>query len=141
MDMTKQRLEEYRSKKDEIKELQYKLQHLGEGDSLIGNDVIMDYRDGFPRPQSIVGYDYDKEDRLRNLYENRLAKLEKECQEVELWIEAIPDSMTRRIFRMFYVDRMTCSQIGKKVHADKSTVSRRIDNFLKVATHATNATV
>ena len=44
MEMTKERLEMYRSNRDEIKELKYKLDHLGEGDSLIGNDVIFDYR-------------------------------------------------------------------------------------------------
>lgn len=132
MDMTKQRLEEYRSKKDEIKELQYKLQHLGEGDSLIGNDVIMDYRDGFPRPQSVVGYDYEKEERLRTLYENRLAKLKKECEEVELWIEAIPDSLTRRIFRMKYIDYMTQRQISRKVNLDQSAVSKKMSRFLKM---------
>ena len=47
--MTRERLEAYRSNRDEIKELKYKLEHLGEGDSLIGNDVIFDYRKGYPR--------------------------------------------------------------------------------------------
>ena len=58
--MTKNRLEEYKSKKDEIRELQQKLDNLGKGDSLIGNDTILDYQTGYPRPQSIVGYDYLK---------------------------------------------------------------------------------
>lgn len=53
MEMTKERLEEYRSKKAEIQELQYRLNHLGEGDSLIGNDVIMDYR-LFPKTTNTV---------------------------------------------------------------------------------------
>ena len=55
MEMTRERLEGYRSCREEIQELQYKLDHLGEGDSLIGNDVIMDYRDGFPRPAERSG--------------------------------------------------------------------------------------
>ena len=141
MEMTRERLEGYRSCREEIQELQYKLDHLGEGDSLIGNDVIMDYRDGFPRPQSVVGYDYDKYERLRKAYESRIEKLQAECAEVELWIEAIPDSLTRRIFRMCFVNRMPLQKIGQKVHMDKSTVSRKINNYLEVATHATNATL
>lgn len=141
MEMTRERLEGYRSCREEIQELQYKLDHLGEGDSLIGNDVIMDYRDGFPRPQSVVGYDYGKYERLRKAYESRIEKLQAECAEVELWIEAIPDSLTRRIFRMCFVNRMPLQKIGQKVHMDKSTVSRKINNYLKVATHATNATL
>lgn len=132
MEMTRERLEGYRSCRDEIQELQYKLDHLGEGDSMIGNDVIMDYRDGFPRPQSVVGYDYDKYERLRKAYESRIAKLQAECAEVELWIEAIPDSLTRRIFRMYYIDGMRQSHIAKKVHLSQAEVSKKISRFLKL---------
>lgn len=132
VEMTRERLEGYRSCRDEIQELQYKLDHLGEGDSLIGNDVIMDYRDGFPRPQSVVGYDYGKEERMRKAYESRIEKLRAECAEVELWIEAIPDSLTRRIFRMYYVDGMRQSHIAKKVHLSQAEVSKKISRFLKL---------
>lgn len=132
MEMTRERLEGYRSCREEIQELQYKLDHLGEGDSLIGNDVIMDYRDGFPRPQSVVGYDYGKYERLRKAYESRIEKLQAECAEVELWIEAIPDSLTRRIFRMYYVDGMRQSHIAKKVHLSQAEVSKKISRFLKL---------
>ena len=65
MGMTRERLEGYRSCKEEIRELQYKLAHLGEGDSLIGNDVVFDYRTGYPKPQSVVGYDYELERRRK----------------------------------------------------------------------------
>lgn len=133
MEMTRERLEGYRSCKEEIRELQYKLAHLGEGDSMIGNDVILDYQTGYPRPQSVVGYDDKREERLRKTYESRIAKLQAECAEVEQWVEAIPDSLTRRIFRMYYIDRMNQGKIAKKVHLSQSQVSRKIDGFLKDA--------
>ena len=139
--MEREQLERYLSQKEEIRELQYKLEHLGEGDSLVGNSTIFDYSTGFPRPQAVVGYDYNKEWRLRERYKTRLEKLKADCEETEQWIEAIPDSQTRRIFRMRFLDGMILEQIGKKIHVDKSTVSRKIENFLKVATHATNATL
>ncbi len=130
--MDRKQLERYRSQKEEILELQYKLEHLGEGDSLTGNDIIFDYSTGFPRPQAVVGYDYDKEQRLRARYKDRLLKLKKECEETEQWVEAIIDSQTRRIFRMYYLDGDTQQRIGEKLHMDKSTVSRKIENFLKL---------
>lgn len=130
--MDRQQLERYRSQKEEIRELQYKLEHLGEGGSLIGNDIIFDYSTGFPRPQAVVGYDYDKEQHLRTRYENHLNKLQKECEETEQWVEAIPDSQTRRIFRMYYLEGETQQKIGKKLHLDQSSVSRKIENFLKL---------
>ena len=139
--MDRQQLERYRSQKEEIRELQYKLEHLGEGGSLIGNDIIFDYSTGFPRPQAIVGYDYDKEQRLRARYESHLNKLQKECDETEQWIEAISDSQTRRIFRMRYLEGKTLEQVGKKTYMDKSKKKRKIDNFLKIATNATNAII
>ena len=139
--MEREQLERYLSQKEEIRELRYKLEHLGEGDSLIGNSTIFDYSTGYPKPQAVVGYDYNKEWRLRERYETRLEELQVDCEETEQWIEAIPDSQTRRIFRMRFIEGMILEQIGKKMHVDKSTVSRKIDNFLKVATHATNATL
>lgn len=139
--MEREQLERYLSQKEEIRELRYKLEHLGEGDSLIGNSTIFDYSTGFPRPQAVVGYDYNKEWRLRERYKTRLEKLETDCEETEQWVEAIPESQTRRIFRMRFLEGMILEQIGKKMHVDKSTVSRKIENFLKVATHATNATI
>jgi len=132
-EMTKERLEKYRSKKAEIPELRRKLADLGKGDSLIDNDVIMDYRKGYPRPQSVVGYDYEREVKLRETWEKKIERLEKECLEVELWIEEISDSLTRRIFRMKYVDGMTQQQIARKLHMDQSNISKKISKFLKMA--------
>ena len=99
---------------------------------MLGHDVILDYQTGFPRPQSIVGYDHEKEERLRRTYESRIAKLQAECAEVELWIEAIPDSLTRRIFRMYYIDGMNQSKIAKRVHLSQAEISKKISRYLKV---------
>ena len=132
-EMTKERLNEYRSNKAEIQELKYKLAHLGEGDSMIGNDVILDYTKGYPRPQSVVGRDDKRQQALQERWSKRIAKLEAECLAVELWIEAIPDSGARRIFRMCYEDGLTQQQVAMKLHMDQSGVSKKISKFLKLA--------
>lgn len=137
--MDREQLERYQSQKEEIRELRYKLEHLGEGDSLVGNSTIFDYTTGFPRPQAVVGYDYNREDYLREKYRSRMKKLQADCEETEQWVEAIPDSQTRRIFRMYYLDGMTQKAIGKKMHLDRSRISRKIDDFLKNAHKAQNA--
>ena len=99
---------------------------------MIGNDVILDYRTGYPRPQSVVGHDDKREERLRKTYESRIAKLQAECAEVEQWVEAIPDSLTRRIFRMYYIDGMNQGKIAKKVHLSQAEISKKISRYLKV---------
>lgn len=139
--MTREQLESYKSKKAEIQELQYKLSHLGEGDSMIGNDTIFDYRTGYPRPQAVVGVDWEKMGRLSDRYHKRIETLTAECEKVEEWIEDISDSLMRRIFRMYFVDGLTQKQIGNVIHLDKSRISRRIDDFIKNAPKATNATL
>lgn len=137
--MEREQLERYLSQKDEIGELRYKLEHLGEGDSMVGNTVIFDYKTGFPRPKAVVGYDHDREKRLRERYETRLEKLQVDCEEIENWIESISDSQTRRIFRMYYLDGETQRKIGEKLHMDRSRISRKIDDYLKNAHKAQNA--
>lgn len=98
----------------------------------MGHDVILDYQTGYPRPQSVVGHDDKREERLRKTYESRIAKLQAECAEVEQWVEAIPDSLTRRIFRMYYIDGMNQGKIAKKVHLSQAEISKKISRYLKV---------
>lgn len=137
--MTREQLESYKSKKNEVQELRYKLDHLGEDGCMTGNSTINDYRTGYPRPQPVVGVDWEKYDRLKARYRQQIETLLTECEEVELWIEDITDSLTRRIFRMYFVDGLTQRIIARKVHMDKSTVGRKIENYLKVAPNAPNA--
>lgn len=131
--MTRERLEAYRSNRDEIKELKYKLDHLGEGDSLIGNDVIFDYQTGYPIAQAIVGYDYELEAKRRTRYENQIAKLELEQEQIEEWVFTIRDSQARRIFQMYFLEGMTQEKVARKMHMDQSRISRKIDQLLKNA--------
>lgn len=131
--MTKEMLQSYRSKKDEIAELDWVLRHRWQDEGMIGNNVVFDYRKGYPRPQSVVGFDYDRYDRLQDRDNAKKALLEKECAEIEEFVESIPDSLTRRIFRMSFIDGRKQKYVAKAVHLDQSRVSRRIDDYLKNA--------
>lgn len=130
--MTREQLEQYRSNMEEIKELTYKLENLGDGDSLIGNDVVFDYRTGYPKPQSVVGYDYELEARRRDMYSKRIIKLKEECTDTETWIDSIPNSLTRRIFRMSFIDGLSQQKVARRVHLSQSAISKKIDAFLKM---------
>lgn len=129
--MTRERLEGYKSKKEEIQELEYKLRHLGEGDSMIGNSTIMDYRSGYPQPQTVVGVDWKRYDNAKARYSHRIQKLQTECDEIEQFVEAISDSLTRRIFRMYYIDGISQENVAKAVGYSRGRVSQKINDFLK----------
>ena len=141
MEMTRERLEQYRSNLQEVRELTYKLDHLGEGDSLIGNDVIMDYKKGYPRPQSVVGYDYDLEARRRERYESLRGKLQAENDNIEEFVFGIPDGMVRRIFRLYFLEGKTMDWIAREVHMEKSSISKKISKYLKLSPNSTKSTV
>lgn len=124
----------YRSKKAEIRELTAIIENRYRDDSLIGNDVILDYSKSYPPiPQGVVGFDLAKYNRLQERDQRRKEKLEKECAEIEDFIEGIEDSLTRRIFRMTFIDGEKQRKVARKVHLDQSRVSRKIDGYLKNA--------
>lgn len=130
--LTKEFLESYKSKKVEICELQNILQFGIGGNAMIGNDTILDYRKGYPVPQAVVGVDWDKMARTENRHRNRIKILKKECEEVEQFIDEIPNSLTRRIFRMYFIENKTQKEISKIIHIERSVISRRIDNFIRL---------
>lgn len=133
MDITKELLQGYRSKKDEIQELDYILKNRWRDEGLIGNDVIFDYSKGYPMPQSVVGFDQAKYERLQNRDLRRKEQLEQECEEIETFVENIDESLTRRIFRMCFIDGRKQKDVAKAVHLDQSRVSRKVDDYLKNA--------
>lgn len=49
---------------------------------------------------------------------------------VEEFINAIPVSRDRRIFRMIYIDNMTQQQVANKLFIDRSYVSKIIDKYI-----------
>lgn len=133
--MEKAHLEAYKSNADEIEELKGKLKKMGteEGkEKLVESDTILDYQKGYPRPQTVTGYNYKKEWHLRHRYSDRIEKLEKEQEEIEQWIFDIRDNQLQRIFRLRYLEGRTLEEVASKVHMDKSTVSRKIENHLNL---------
>ena len=133
MDITKELLKGYRSKKSEIQELNYILKNRWRDEGIIGNDVIFDYSKGYPMPQSVVGFDQEKYERLQDRDQRRKEQLEQECEEIEEWVEAIPDSLTRRIFRMCFIDGRKQKDVAKAVHMDRSSISKKIDDYLQLS--------
>ena len=77
----------------------------------LGNDTIFDYKTGYPRPQSIVGFDQQKYDRRRKALERKKEKV----RVIDQWIDDIKDGQTRCVFRMFYRQGMTWKIIAKQI--------------------------
>ena len=72
--------------------------------------VILNGKNGSKKPESVVGFDYDRYDRRKEA----LQRKKEEARAIREWIEAIEDGQTRCVFRMFYVDGMTWERIASK---------------------------
>lgn len=135
MQVTKELLSAYRSKRQEIKELDFMLNNRWKSETMLSVDTVLNYRKGYPVPEGVVGFDQERYERLQNRDLRKKELLEKECKAVEEFVSEIKDSMTRRIFQMYFINgdsRVTQAAVARKVHLDQSMVSRKIDEYLKV---------
>lgn len=108
--ITRKLLRNYQKYKRELPFLKAELEEMLTTDAGLGSSVILDYRKGYPRPQGIVGVDFD-------LYEHRKGVLERRKEQVkavEQWISAIEDGQVRCVFRMRYINGMSWVKIAEK---------------------------
>lgn len=131
--LTRKQLEQYKSKKEEIAELEAAISKLGSGEGLMGSSTVFDYRSGYPVPQAVVGVDREKFWSTKERYEAKIAELKAECEEVEDFILGIEDSLIRRIFRLCYMEGMTQDGVAKDINMHRSTISKKISDFFKVS--------
>lgn len=108
--ITRKLLRNYQKYKRELPFLRAELEEMLTTDAGLGSSVILDYQTGYPRPQSVVGFDFD-------LYEHRKGVLERRKEQVkavEQWISAIEDGQVRCVFRMRYINGMSWVKIAEK---------------------------
>lgn len=110
MEMTREKLDRYRKLLKEIPVLENELAELWLTEKGMGNSVILNGKNGSKKPESVVGFDYDRYDR----WKEALQRKKEEARAIREWIEAIEDGQTRCVFRMFYVDGMTWERIASK---------------------------
>ena len=128
--ITRKMLDDYRKNKKDIPLMELDIELMKQGDNGFNNSTIFDYRTGEPRPQSVVGFDWDD-------YYDRQDKLDKkkpEVDAVEKWINAIKDGQIRYVFKSFYINGMTWEKIAVKTGYANSPDYPRLyirDKYLK----------
>ena len=130
--ITRKLLDEYRDmrKKRTIPILEMELEEMKQGDNGFGNSTVFDYRDGYPRPQSVVGFDWDLYERREAVISNKKAIV----KAVNTWINSIEDGQTRYVFKCFYKDTMEWGKIAVKMGYAESPDYPRLmirDRYLK----------
>ena len=71
-------------------------------------------------------------EQIRRKEAERLQVLE-EIQEVEEFLEGIEDAEIKEVFELLYVDGKKQKEAADILHIDRSYVSKKINNFLKLS--------
>lgn len=107
--MTKKELAQYRSLCDEILELETAIKENTEHSTVRGSDAEFPY---LSHPMQVSGVQ-DTTDNQNTLIRVRKLKLKK--QEIESFIENIEDSLTRRIFRLRFIEGFNWVKVAMQV--------------------------
>ena len=129
--MTKNELVEYCDLKNEISDLENRIDKIHKMSEIVSDTV----QNGYKHRAVIFGIDLNRKRKL-HMYENKLQNFYDELFEkqnkIEDYIETIPQSNIRRIFRYRYIDGFSWNQIQilmKYNHED--TARRKHDRFLE----------
>ena len=109
MKITKRMLDNYQKYKREIPLLRAELEEMSSTDAGLGSSTVFDYRSGYPKPQSVIGFDQERYDRRRSALKEKTETV----HAVNIWIEEIPDAQTRAVFRMRYIEGENWEKIAK----------------------------
>lgn len=141
--MDKKTLESYGRIKLEIEALEKRIKTLQKEQPQAEHVSVRGSNPDFPyQPMSFHfnGYniraDEDRHRKVEQVIKKLQAKKDKLQDledEIESFIDSIDDITLRLIFRYRYLQGMTQEEIGRKLHIDRSRISRRIDCFLKNA--------
>ena len=117
--MTKKELAQYRSICDEILELKRSIKNKTMHDTVRGSDAEFPF---LSHPMQVTGVQAT-EDNQKTLVTVR--KLEMKKREIENFIDNIEDSLTRRIFRLRFIEGKNWKQISVQIGGGNTDISLR----------------
>lgn len=91
-------------------------------------DFYKDYRTGKGIPKSVVGFVFDEREihAREQKIKLRLKQLESVIKNAEEEIDSVEDSELRSILRLYYIEGETQENIGKILHIERSSVSKKL---------------
>lgn len=139
--LSKEIMEQYKNIKEEIESIKEDIKRTEDSISkLLEEGTVCDkVTGGLGGLQGfkIEGFPVAVYEKRRKLLRNKMDRLRKkendliECSEsIESFIDSIPNSRDRRIFRYRYICGMSQQQIADKLYIDRSLVSKIISRYM-----------
>lgn len=132
--MKKEDLKQYRSLKIEIEDLEIRIEkiqdtiHCEVMDKVKGSMACYPY---IQRSFTIVGYGESEEQhkkklKLKEILLKKRKELGTKLLEAEEYIQSIPDSEIRTIYRMYYLDGMSQEAIAERIGYTQRAISKKL---------------
>lgn len=137
--ITKDLLKQYSDLQKEIKELEQRIERLRNKEVQMVSDTVKGSSKYFPyveRTFTVTGIEScdisPQLEKLNNILYKRRAKCKEMAVEIEDFINTIPDSRTRRVFSLRYIDGFNWLQIARKIERYDESYPRKIihDKYL-----------
>ncbi len=137
---TKELLKQYCDLQKEIKELEQRLEQERNKQPRVVSDTVKGSSKHYPyieRTFVITGFEQDnreqKLERLNNILSKRKDKCKELALEIEEFINSIPDSRTRRVFTLRYIDGLNWLQIATRIERYDESYPRKMihDKYLE----------
>lgn len=149
--ITREYLAQYTYLESQIKAMERKLKYYEKHPLLAEHGVVKGSMGNFPYAQChfVVAAPNVKSDEERK---QKISQLLIDVQgnkqlyedmklDIEHFIENISDLEMKTIMQMKFVDNLSLDKIGEKLNYDKSSISKKIDRFLKYNEDSTNSTL
>lgn len=149
--ITREYLAQYIYLESQIKAMDRKLRYYEKHPLMASHGVVKGSMGGFPYAQChfVVSAPEMKSDEERK---NKISQLlinlagNKQLYEdmkldIECFVESISDLEMKTIMQLKFVDNLPLDKIGDKLGYDKSSISKKIDRFLKSCEDSTNSTL
>lgn len=136
----KESLKQYSDLQKEIKELEQRIERVRNKKIQVVTDSVKGSSKYFPyveRSFVITGLEEDKKEQQLEKLNSILLKRKTKCEEIKLQIEefinTIPDSRTRRVFSLRYIDGLNWLQIARKIERYDESYPRKVihDKYLE----------
>ena len=105
------------------------------------NIFYKDYRTGkgIPKRRTEIGVDEQEIKKLGKRLRRKAETLGRLIVKAEELIDAVEDSETRTILRLYYINGQTLEAIAKELNFDRSTIGKKLDRFWSINDNSHNS--
>lgn len=135
--MEKAKLKQYQTLKKELGLIDKKLDRLYDTDipevlgKVKGSSRDFPYTEVRTTVRMYEPREADAIDKLIRIKEKRREEVNALLIEIESFVASIPDSVTRQIFELTYIDGLKLTEVGERTGYSKGRISQIISQYLK----------